>query len=91
MSTKSALLKRLAGENPEAALFDSRTEAAIIGIGYIAHKLPVAVYSKKALIAAAKEFGIAESDIDEYYNWHFAGLYAGANTPVIIDDVFEVA
>jgi hypothetical protein len=49
------------------------------------------LYSKKALIAAAKEFGIAESDIDEYYNWHFAGLYAGANTPVIIDDVFEVA
>ena len=72
-------------------MFDSRTELALVGIGYIGHKLPVAVYSKKALITAAKEFGIADLDIEEYYNWHFSGLYAGANTPVIIDDVFEVS
>jgi hypothetical protein len=84
------MVKRLAAKNPEAVLFDSRTESAIIGIGHIGHKLPVAVYSKKALLSVAKEFGIAELDIDEYYNWHFSGLYAGANTPVIIDDVFEV-
>ena len=72
-------------------MFDSRTESALVGIGHIEHRLPVAVYSKKALIAAAKEFGIVESDIEEYYNWHFSGIHAGANTPVIIDDVFEVS
>jgi hypothetical protein len=72
--------------NPEAILFDSRFNSAILGIGYSANKPPVAIYSKHLIYGSLTAAGIAALDIADYYRWHFELATAGENAPVIFDD-----
>jgi hypothetical protein len=80
------ILQELLVLNPEAALFDDRFIAAIIGIGYRSFSPPVAIYSKKQLYATLANTGMTAPECEEYYAWHIAQLNAGEHTPVIFDD-----
>lgn len=83
---KSELRKKLTAKNPEAVLFDNRVDSALVGIGCVGPQRFVAVYSKQAIIEALFAHGINKDDVGEYYGWHFSGICAGVNTPVILDD-----
>lgn len=73
--------------NPEAHLFENM-DAAIVGLGRVAHKDPVAVYSKQKMFAKMTSDGFSQEDAEEYFS-KFVGVWAGDNTPVILDDVME--
>lgn len=73
--------------NPEAYLFDNMN-SALIGIGSIAHKDPVAVYSKRGIFNKLLADGFSAEDAEEYFS-KFVGVWAGDNTPVIVNDLME--
>jgi len=81
------ILAELNDRNPDAVLFDNMNRA-IVGVGAIAHHDPVAVYSKRKIFETLFADGFSEEDAEEYFS-KFSGLWAGENTPVIIDDILE--
>lgn len=74
--------------NPDAVLFDNMT-SALIGVGYVGHHEPVAVYSKAKIYEKLLADGFLQDDADEYFSGKFAAVWAGENTPVILDDLSE--
>lgn len=90
MTPKAELIKTLLVKNPDVVLFDDRTLPALIGIGYVGNNA-VAIYSKKMLLSVINNFEQNTDAADEYYAWHFLGLRAGVNTPVIFDDTYGAA
>jgi|LakMenEpi03Aug12_release.lakeMendotaPanAssembly.Ray.scaffolds.fasta_scaffold728550_2 hypothetical protein len=82
------ILAELSDLNPEAVLFDNM-DVALIGVGYIADKEPVAVYSRAKMYAKLLSDGFSREDADEYYAGKFVAVRAGDLTPVIVDDLQE--
>jgi hypothetical protein len=74
--------------NPEAVLFDNM-ETALVGIGYVGHHDPVAVYSKTKIYEKLLADGLSQEDAEEYFSGKFTNSWAGACTPVILDDLLE--
>jgi hypothetical protein len=83
-----SVLDQLSDLNPEAYLFDNM-DSALVGVGYIGHKDPVAVYSKAKIFEKLAADGLSEDDAAEYFFSKFVGLWAGENTPVILNDTTE--
>lgn len=83
----NSILSALGDLNPDAILFDNM-HSAVIGLGYIAHHEPVAVYSKAKIYAKLFDDGFSREDADEYF-CKFTGSWAGKDTPVILDDFLE--
>lgn len=82
------VIDQLSDLNPEAYLFDNM-DVAIVGIGYIGHKDPVAVYSKAKIYNKLLGDGLSIEDAEEYFSAKFTGTWAGENTPLILDDTTE--
>ena len=74
--------------NPDAVLFDNMN-SALVGIGYIGHMEPVAVYSRTKIYDKLRSDGLSEEDADEYYSSKFVNRWCAEHTPVIIDDATE--
>lgn len=74
--------------NPEAVLFDNM-DSALIGIGYVGHHEPVAVYSKTKIYEKLAADGFSPEDAEEYFSSRFTNTWAGNLTPVILDDLAE--
>lgn len=74
--------------NPEAVLFDNM-DVALIGIGYVGHHDPVAVYSKAKIYEKLLADGLSQEDAEEYFSGKFTNAWAGEYTPVILDDLSE--
>lgn len=74
--------------NPEAVLFDNM-ESALIGIGYVGHHDPVAIYSKAKIYEKLLADGLSQEDAEEYFSGKFTNSWAGELTPVIFDDLSE--
>lgn len=87
--TPQSVIDQLSDLNPDAHLFENM-ESALIGIGYIGYKEPVAVYSRAKIFAKLLSDGLSSEDADEYFFSKFVNTWAGENTPVIIDDTTEV-
>ena len=81
------LLAELNDKNPEAIFFDNM-HAAIVGVGYVGHHDPVVVYSKRKIFDQLLSDGFSQEDAEEYFA-KFSGVWAGENTPVILDDILE--
>lgn len=73
--------------NPDAYLFDNMHDA-LIGLGRVAHKDPIAVYSKQKMFAKMIADGFSQEDAEEYFS-KFVSVWAGDNTPVIVNDIVE--
>jgi hypothetical protein len=82
-----AILAELNDCNPDAYLFDN-LDGAIIGVGKIAYKEPVAVYSQQRIYDMLLATGFDVPEADEYFS-KLAGTLAGENTPVIVYDIME--
>jgi hypothetical protein len=87
MDTQS-VLDQLGDLNPDAYLFDNMT-SALVGVGYIGHKDPVAVYSKTKIYEKLLADGLSAEDVEEYFLSKFVGTWAAEHTPVILDDLKE--
>lgn len=88
MSTAAHRITAALGDmNPEAVLLDNM-DVALIGVGYIAHHDPVAVYSKTKIYEKLLADGLSQEDAEEYFG-KFANSWAGEYTPVILDDLLE--
>jgi len=87
MEPKS-VIDQLGDLNPDAYLFDNM-DSALVGIGYRAHKDPVAVYSQARIFERLLTDGLSEEDAAEYFTGKFIGIWAGENTPVILFDMTE--
>lgn len=83
-----SVIAQLSDLNPEAHFFDNM-QSALVGIGYIGHKDPVAVYSRAKIYEKLAADGLSIDDAEEYFSSKFVGLWAGEQTPVILDDVTE--
>lgn len=81
------MLRQLMLKNPEAVLFDSRLDPAVIGLGYSAAGSLRAIYSKAAILKILRGLGITEDDLTEYYNWHIQQVLGHENSPIVFDDV----
>lgn len=88
MRPKSELCAKLQNLNPDAVLFIGM-ESALIGLGYIGHADPVAVYSRALIYSKLLSDGLSPEDADEYYFGRFVATCAGEYTPVIVDDMEE--
>lgn len=75
--------------NPDAVFFENM-DAALIGFGTVAHHDPVAVYSKQRIFSTLFLDGFSREEATAYYLEGFVNFSAGINTPVIIDDMFEM-
>lgn len=84
----AVIIAELNDLNPEAHLFDNMDDA-IVGVGRVAHKDPVAVYSKQKILAKLQADGFSAEDAEEYFLSKFIGTWAGDNTPVILNDIVE--
>jgi hypothetical protein len=87
MEPKSAL-DQLGDLNPDALLLENM-DSAILGIGSRGHKDPVAVYSKAKIYEKLIADGFSMEDAHEYFSVKFVGMWAGDETPVILDDTTE--
>jgi hypothetical protein len=74
-------------KNPEAVLFDSRLDSAVIGLGRTSTGSLRAIYSKAAILKILHNLGITEDDLTEYYNWHIQQVLGHENSPIVFDDV----
>jgi hypothetical protein len=83
-----SVIDQLGDLNPDAYLFDNM-HSALIGVGYIGHQEPVAVYSKAKIYEKLLADGLSEEDVEEYFSSKFVGVWAAEHTPVIIDDLME--
>lgn len=83
------ILATLNDLNPDAVLFDNM-DSAIVGVGYIGHMDPVAVYSRAKIYEKLLADGLSEDDAEEYYSSKFVNRWCAENTPVIIDDTTEL-
>lgn len=81
-----SVVDQLGDLNPDAYLFDNMS-SALIGIGYIGYKDPVAIYSKAKIYAKLLSDGLSQEDAEEYFSSKFVGTWVGENTPVILDDI----
>ncbi len=88
MDNVQHILNRLSDENPDAVLFENMS-CSLIGVGAAGYSNPVAVYSKKRMFDKLMRDGMSFEDADEYFLSKFVGLWAGTNTPVILDDLPE--
>lgn len=86
--TPQSVIDQLGDINPDAYLFENMA-SALIGIGYIGHKEPVAVYSRAKIYAKLLTDGLSDEDANEYFLSKFVNTWLGDHTPVIIDDVTE--
>lgn len=86
--TANRVVLQLSDLNPDAVLL-SNMDDALIGVGYVGHHDPVAVYSKAKIFAKLLNDGLSQEDADEYYVGKFLGQWAGEQTPVILDDLQE--
>lgn len=82
------VIDQLSDLNPDAVFFDNMA-AALIGVGYVGHNEPVAVYSRVKLFALLAADGLSEEDAEEYYVGRFIANVGGPNAPVILDDSCE--
>jgi|688.fasta_scaffold615386_2 hypothetical protein len=87
MEPKS-VVDQLGDLNPEAYFFDNMA-SALVGLGYIGHRDPVAVYSRAKIYEKLAADGLSAEDVEEYFSSKFVGLWAGEHTPVILDDLTE--
>jgi len=85
---EQSVISTLNDLNPDAVLFDNM-EAALIGVGYIGTRDPVAVYSKAKIYEKLLADGFSAEDADEYFSSKFTNLWAAENTPVVVDDLLE--
>lgn len=83
----AVILAELNDRNPDAYLFDNM-DTALVGIGSAAHKDPVAVYSQQKIFSKLVADGFSLEDAEEYFT-KFTGVWAGDNTPVILNDMLE--
>ena len=83
-----SLTAALGDLNPDAVLFENMDEA-LIGLGYIGHQEPVAVYSKAKIYEKLLADGFSQEDADEYFSGKFTNTWAGEHTPVIFDDTLK--
>lgn len=83
-----SVVAQLSDLNPDAYLFENM-ESALIGVGYIGHKEPVAVYSRAKIYGKLLADGLSDEDAEEYFYGKFVNTWVGENTPVIIDDTTE--
>lgn len=82
------LIKWLHVQNPDAILF-AGFESALINVGYISHRAPIAVYSKTKLLDELQKRNFSKDDASEYYANYFGSICAGEHTPVIIEDTIK--
>lgn len=87
--TSNQIRAALSDLNPDAVFFDNLDDA-LIGVGRLAHFDPVPVYSKAAIFAKFAKDGFSQEDALEYFSSKCVGIFAGPNTPVIIDDLNDV-
>lgn len=87
MLTPQRIFDELMDENPDASIFDNMNEA-LVGYGRIGNNGPVAVYSKQKMFAKLQRDGFSPEDAEEYFG-KFVNIWAGENTPVILEDVLE--
>lgn len=80
------LLQIILQKNPEAALFDSRLNSAIVGVGKTGDGCFTAIYSKTAIIAALINSGVSAEDVSEYYHAYIDVLKSGKNAPIVMCD-----
>lgn len=73
-------------KNPEAILFDSRLNSALVGIGSVGDTPVRAVYSKTAIYTALAESGITVEDVPEYYHAYVNVLNSRENAPIVLQD-----
>ena len=83
------ILATLNDLNPDAVLFDNM-DSALIGVGYIGHMDPVAVYSRAKIYEKLLADGLSDEDADEYYSSKFVNTWRAEQTPVILDDTTEL-
>lgn len=81
------IFDELMDENPDASIFDNMNDA-LVGYGKIGHTGPVAVYSKQKMFAKLQRDGFSQEDAEEYFS-KFVNVWAGENTPVILEDLPE--
>lgn len=87
LNSKQALAQ-LSDLNPDAVLLENMNDA-IIGVGYIGHNDPVAIYSRTLIYAELMQSGFSSEEISDYYTNNFMGVVPTENTPVIVDDLQE--
>lgn len=84
-----AILEALADENPDAVLFDG-LEDALVGMARRQYQGPWAVYDRGLLLELLElQLGTAEDAI-EWLTVNVEGLWAGDNTPLIVDRCDDV-
>lgn len=83
-----SVVAALSDLNPDAVLFDNM-DSAVIGVGYVGHHEPVAVYSKAKIYEKLLADGFSQEDAEEYFSGKFTNLWAAEHTPVILDDLSE--
>jgi hypothetical protein len=73
--------------NPDAVLLENM-DTALIGVGYIGPRDPVAIYSKAKIYEKLFADGFSQEDANEYFG-KYSNTWAAENTPVIMDDLSE--
>ncbi|NDC55216.1 MAG: hypothetical protein EBZ69_00010 [Alphaproteobacteria bacterium] len=81
------ILAELNDRNPDAYLFENMNDA-LVGLGSVAHKDPVAIYSQQKILNKLLADGFSQEDAEEYFS-KFIGIWVGDKTPVIINDIME--
>lgn len=84
----NSVVAALSDLNPDAHIFENM-DSALLGVGRVGHKEPVAVYSKAKIYEKLILDGLSQEDADEYFSGKFVGIWCGENTPVILDDLSE--
>lgn len=82
------ILERVGDDENGVVLFDG-LESAYLGVGTAFHEGGhrfYAVYSYSGIIESLMSDGMDREDAVEYYSFNIEGLYAGAQTPVILMD-----
>lgn len=83
-----AIIATIKDLNPDAIFYDNM-DSALIGVGYIGHQDPVAVYSRAKIYDKLLADGLSQEDADEYVASKFVGQWVEFCTPVIVDDAPE--
>lgn len=89
MMSSQTIRNALSDLNPDAVFFENM-DSALIGFGTVAHNDPVAVYSKQRIFGTLFLDGFSREEAAAYYLEGFVGFSAGPNTPIIMNDMFEM-
>jgi len=85
MVNTARIARILGDENPDAIVFDG-LEDALVGIARRQYQGPWAVYSRSKLLEVLElQLGTAD-DALEWLEYNVVGLWAGEQTPLILDD-----